>query len=93
MENFDLRCRIAAETQLASANLDQDQFPHKVKDLQDRIDSSARKLEREGAILAELEGQMSIPAPIPEGSKAPFVASVGVGGFVQSGDPIGVLHL
>ena len=91
MENFDLRCRIAAETQLASANLDQDQFPH--KDLQDRIDSSARKLEREGAILAELEGQMSILAPIPEGSKAPFVASVGVGGFVQSGDPIGVLHL
>lgn len=82
-----------ADAQFASATLDQQQFPNKVKDLQDRIESTSKRLKREEKILQELDGQMSLVAPIPAGSKALFVASVGAGAFVQRGDPIGVLHL
>jgi hypothetical protein len=86
--------RALGEAPLATAKLDQQQFPNKVKDLQDRIDNTEKRLRKEAALLQELVDQLPIVAPtIPEGSKAQFVASVGQGGFVQSGDPIGVIHL
>jgi hypothetical protein len=85
--------KASAEAQLASSTLDKEQFPNKVKDLQDRIANTAKRLKTEENILEELVGQLSFAAPaIPEGSKGVFVASVGKGGFVQCGDPIGVIH-
>jgi hypothetical protein len=86
--------RASATAQLASANLEIEQFPNKIKDLRDRLDNATKRLATEKDILGELVGQMSlVPPPIPPGSKARFVASVGEGGFVQKGDPIGVIHL
>jgi hypothetical protein len=79
----------AAKTKLASAKVDKQQFPMKVKDMKDRIEIAATKLRKETEIFEELTRRMTLVAP----GDGLFVASVGVGGFVQSGDPIGVLYL
>lgn len=78
-----------AKATLASAILDNEQFPNKVRDLKDRIANSKLQLQRETKIFEELRQMMEVHSP----ADGQFKAVVGPGSFVQLGDPIGVLHL
>ena len=83
--------RLDAQRQLVSAKLDLEQFPKKVKDLEDRAKSTEKQISTEDTLYNDLVARMKVFPP--RGVKVRFVASVGEGSFVQCGDPIGVFEL
>jgi hypothetical protein len=86
--------QVAAGTLLNSAQLELSQFPNKVKDMKDRIDNLSSRLDAEKDLLETLQTLLSVAVPPTPGyPQGRFVAKVGVGGFVQCGDPIGEIQL
>ncbi len=65
------------------------QLPKNIQDAKDRLASARQQIEAEQKSLDALAKMLTLMAP----SDGLFVATVGVGGFVKRGDPIGVLYL
>lgn len=75
--------------ELAAINNEVAQLPQKIQDAKDRLALASQQLAAQNAALAALVALLTVKAPV----NGLFVASVGLGGFVKKGDPIGVLYL
>jgi hypothetical protein len=80
-----------AETnmKLSDAVCDQVRSEGRFNDLQARLGIDGDRLQKEATILNDLRQRLSVKAP----ADGEFVASVGPGGFVLAGDPVGIVFL
>jgi hypothetical protein len=78
-----------ARAKMVSAGLDRDEYPNKLRDLRDYIENDRERLKRDRAIVDQMTKSLELRAA----ADGDFVASVGIGGFVRLGDPVGVLNL
>jgi multidrug resistance efflux pump len=80
---------IAARVKFYEAIFNSLQFRWKATDTKERIKISEYRLKTEREILDGLKANLEVIAP----ENGTFVASVGPGNFVQTGDAIGILYL